>query len=130
LTFGVCSSTSTSYTVTTGMPLNQFVLVTGTYDQAAGVLTLYLNGAVVSSTPAPNATPVVPLDPSALPGEGLGCNNQFPASAFNFSWNGSIDDMRVYDRALSAPEVQALFQSTISSSNPATATGSVKLSHY
>jgi len=72
----------------------------------------------------------VALDSNSLPGEGLGCNNQFPSSGFNFSWNGSIDDMRVYNRALSGPEVQALFLSTSSSSSSVAATSTVKRRHY
>ncbi len=94
----------------TKFPLNQFVLVTGTYDKSTGVQTLYVNGAMVSKNiHENNLTPVVPLDPTANPGVGIGTNNAFGVSGYNMGWNGAIGDLRIYNRALSASEVRALY---------------------
>ena len=95
----------------TQFPLNKFVFVTGTYDKVRGIQTLYVNGVEVSQNlNVPNLTPVVPLNPTALPGIGIGTNNAFPNSAYNMGWNGAISDIRVYNRAISSAEVQALYQ--------------------
>ena len=96
---------------TTQFPLNQFVLVTGTYDKAAGIQTLYINGKpVAQNLNVFNLTPVVPLDPGANPGVGIGTNNDFPNSIYNMGWNGVISDLRVYNRAISAAEVMAIYK--------------------
>ena len=108
VSFQSCSATESAYVYTT-MPTNRFVLVTGTYDKAGGFLRLYLDGRLEVQKSTTHATPVLPLDATALPGIGLGCNNDFPNSGYDFSWNGAIDDMRVYNRSLSASEVQALY---------------------
>jgi len=108
LNFQVCSPTE-SNAISIAMPLNQFVLVTATYDKAAGYMNLYLNGKLAAQKAFANATPLVLLDATALPGIGLGANNDFPNSGYDFSWNGAIDDMRIYNRSLSASEVQALY---------------------
>ncbi len=91
-------------------PLNTFVFVTATYDQVKGIQTLYMNGKQVSQfSNVPGLTPVVPLDPTQLPGIGIGTNNGFPNSGYDMGWNGAIKDLRIYDRALGANEVQALY---------------------
>jgi len=109
LSFQVCSASESAYLYAT-MPVNKLSLITGTYDKTAGLLRLYINGSMVAQKSTTKATPVVPLDAGYLPGIGLGGNNAFPNSGFNFSWNGAIDDMRVYNRALSASEVQSLYK--------------------
>jgi len=91
-------------------PLNQMTLVTATYDLPSGTMTLYLNGAQVEQlTGNKTLTPVVPLDSGSQPGTGIGNVNAFPSSAFNFAWDGTIDDVRIYSRALSASEVLKLY---------------------
>jgi hypothetical protein len=102
----------------TQFPLNQYVFVTGTYDKKAGIQSLYVNGVLVGqNNNVKDLTPVVPLDPTALPGVGIGVNNAFPTSAYNMGWNGEIDDLRVYNRALSSAEVQALYNFDLTTSN-------------
>ncbi|MDR3688283.1 MAG: LamG domain-containing protein [Fimbriimonas sp.] len=98
---------------TSQFPLNKWVMVTGTYDRAAGIESLYVNGKLdIEALQVPNLTPVVPLDPAQSPGIGIGTNNNFPNDFYNMGWNGAIADLRVYDRALSATEVQALYNQT------------------
>ena len=64
---------------------------------------LYVDG-------APLATGSITLRPSALGGTGsfIG-RSQYSADPF---LNGQVDDLRIYSRALSAAEVQAMFQSS------------------
>ena len=99
---------------TAQFPLNKWVFVTGTYNKAAGAQCLYVNGKIdCANYQIPNLTPVVPLDPTQNPGIGIGTNNNFPNDGYNMGWNGSIADLRVYSRALSAAEVQALYNQTV-----------------
>lgn len=94
------------------MPVGQLVLVTGTYDKAAGAMRLYLNGQLV--TEHLNDTTLTPvtggLDSSQHAGIGIGNANGFPDGIYNWGLNGILDDVRMYDRALSASEVQALYK--------------------
>jgi len=97
-------------TVDTPMPLNRFVLVTATYNRAAALQCLYLNGKLVGqNTDKPNLTPVVSLVADQKPGIGIGTNNAFPESKYNYGWNGVVNDLRIYDRPLTAIEVQELY---------------------
>ncbi len=71
-------------------------LVVGTYDGATG--TLYVDGKAVSSGafPAPG-TVNLPVNIGAYFGGGS-------------SWDGRIDEVQIYDRALSADEVRAIYE--------------------
>lgn len=83
---------------TIGPILNKWVLLTGTYDGSN--LKLYINGALnntVSGTGAPfNSAKVIPL--------------QIGGDTGRFTWSGSLDDVRIYNRALSAAEVNQLYR--------------------
>jgi len=111
LQFQTASATrSLGINATAQFPLNQWVFVAGTYNKAAGIECLYVNGKLdIEGLQAPDLTPVVPLDPTQNPGIGIGTNNNFPNDFYNMAWNGAISDLRVYNRALSAAEVQALY---------------------
>lgn len=99
------------------LPLNTFALISATYDQPSGTMRLYENGKLIGELLGhSDLTPVVPLDPSSNPGIGIGNNNAFPVSSYNYGWNGEIDDVRVYNRALSAAEVLALYNQGIAAS--------------
>jgi len=112
LVFEIDSAASPNAGISIGgvMPLNTFVLITATYDQPSGAMRLYLNGKLTSEyLNNSTLTPVEPLDPSSNPGTGIGTNNAFPVSSYNYCWNGEIDDMRIYNRSLNAAEALALF---------------------
>jgi hypothetical protein len=107
LTTGAHSESS----VSAPLPLNKFVLVTGVYEKNSGTQTLYLDGKQVSqATGKSELTPVVPLVENELPGIGIGVNNEFRKSRYHFGWDGIINDLRIYNRSLSASEVQNLFK--------------------
>jgi len=105
---------SASDVLTGPAPLGKFINVTGVNDPGTGKMILYENGVVVAG----NSSAVVPiqnLDATAKPGIGILCNNDFPNSAYNFSFNGIVDDVRVYNRALSASEVVTLYNRGVAS---------------
>ncbi|MGO8669788.1 MAG: LamG-like jellyroll fold domain-containing protein [Capsulimonadaceae bacterium] len=94
--------------------LGTFMLYTGVNNPITGEMQLYENGQLVDQNSSA-ITPIQNLDPNAKPGIGIGCNNDFPYSAYNFSFDGAIDDVRIYDRALSASEVQNLYNEGVAS---------------
>ena len=79
-------------------PHRQWVLLTGTYNGKE--MRLYLNGQLEDS--------------AAITAKLTGATEHFryhigPNSAEGFSLTGSIDDVRIYNRGLSAEEVKALY---------------------
>jgi concanavalin A-like lectin/glucanase superfamily protein len=101
------------FAITTGgngaeQQLNAPLLATGSWQHLAVTLTgnsgtLYLNGVAIAQNAA------MPLNPSSL---GTTTQNWLGRSEFTGDpfLTGQIDNFRIYDRALSAAEVQALFQ--------------------
>jgi WD40 repeat protein len=101
LRFEVCSTTGTA-DVYASVPMGQFVHVAATLDDATGAMTLYENGAVVAQTTT-TVRPFGALDPTQQPGVGVGNSNAL--SNYNVPFNGQIDELSVYNRALTAGEV-------------------------
>ncbi len=96
-------------------PLNRFVLVTAVYDKKHGTLNMYLDGKLKAlNGGGRDLTPVVPLAQNANAGVGIGTNNQFQNSMYNFGWDGIINDLRVYNRALSRREIERLYDLGVS----------------
>ena len=97
-------------TIEAPMPLRTYVFLTATYDKASGTQNLYEDGKLVNqSVGNTTLTPVVPLVDNAKPGIGIGTNNSFPTSIYNYGWKGVISDLRIYNRALAPAEVVALY---------------------
>jgi hypothetical protein len=78
------------------LPLNQWSHLAATYDGAA--MQLYLNGVLRGSASLPNGA----IPPSAQP-IWIGANG-----LFGHPFRGRIDEVRIYNRALSPGEIQAL----------------------
>ncbi len=95
----------------------QWVLMTGTWNGTAGAanLALYLNGAVPGNLVIHSNT-ALPVLASSQP-VNIGKNE-----ANLYFGDGKLDDVRIYNRALTLAEVQELyrsgFNSTVNSSNP------------
>ena len=96
------TATAGSPAVEAPVPLGQFVHVAATLDDATGLMTLYENGAVVAQTTT-TARPFGPLDPTQKPGVGIGNSNDL--ANYNVPFNGLIDELSVYNRALTSGEV-------------------------
>jgi len=77
----------------------QFVVVTRT---SAGVANIYVNGVLNSTADQSSGTPVAPSGTTYIG------NNSNPGTR---SFDGIIDDVRVYNRILSASEVSKLYKS-------------------
>ena len=79
--------------------VNQWVSITCTYDSSN--VSLYLNGTEVTSNPSG----FLPITNKPLR-IGAGATETSPP---DYYFHGSLDDVRIYDRALSASEVLALY---------------------
>ena len=93
--------TSTLVDSSTDLNTGEWYFAVGTYDAATGEMKLYLNGIEVASQTHPVAGPVntngsVPV--------ALGANGS-PEQFFD----GVLDDLRIYDRVLSASEISELY---------------------
>lgn len=84
--------------------MQEWMHLVGTFDSKH--VALYLNGELVASTPADGA-----IDASTLKlAIGNGAYGHWRGNA----WPGEIDDVLIIDRAITAPEVKALFTRRVS----------------
>lgn len=87
----------------------RFVHVAATMDIETGRMRLYQNGEIVAETTTTHA-PMPNLDPAANPSLGIGNHGGRPASPFSYPFHGVINELRLYRRAVSVPEVRAMYQ--------------------
>jgi hypothetical protein len=85
-------------TVATGLPLGRFTHVAAVYDGASS--TVYLNGVRVGSKTATALPTHANTTPLHLGADSMGAN----------TFSGVLDEVRIFDRALSANDVQVLYQ--------------------
>ena len=88
------------FTYATTIPSNWHFL-TGVWEQGGSYL-LYLDGILVDSISVPNE-PLLDVGPTYQPSIG-----SYNRTAGSYYW-GYIDDIRIYDRALSVNEIDSLF---------------------
>ena len=82
--------------VTGNINLNEWSYVVGTYDGAT--IKLYINGALVDSKAY--STAISHSSTNMFIGQGWGSGG---------FWNGSIDELRIYNKSLSAEQIKALY---------------------
>jgi len=105
LTFGVCAEDGASASVKTPVGLGAWIHVAGVLDDSSGTLSLYTNG-VLAAQVETHIHPMGELIPEMTPGIGIGNVND---GGNNFPFNGEIDEIGLYNRALSADEIHALY---------------------
>jgi hypothetical protein len=99
------------------IPVSNWVFFAATYD--GGLKRLYINGALESSV---GYTGILNWNSASFTGETISGN--FPGQAESF--NGGLDDIRLYNRALSSNEVALLYSSLpFIDGQPASMTASV-----
>ncbi len=81
---------------------NQWYLVTGSFDNTAKALKVYVNGALVASRTLPAGTTMML--------SGWGTQKAYLGGDPGDGFRGALDDARIYNRALSDTEVAALAQ--------------------
>jgi hypothetical protein len=99
-------NTSTNINICTNNIFNDggWHLAVGVLDRTLQTMTIYVDGMVEGSAPT---TALAPLDFTGEPFF-IGAYNNHGSAAGN-TFDGAIDDVRVYDRALSASEVGELY---------------------
>ncbi len=77
-----------------------------TYDSGAGTLNLYLDGSLENSTTTISSFYLSSSNPLCIGNYNVDCG----VTADNYDYKGSLDDVRLYNRALSADEIKRLYQ--------------------
>jgi streptogramin lyase len=109
LNFQVTNASNASASVAAPIATGQLIHVAATLDDATGTMSLYENGVVV----AQEVTAIRPfqnLDPTQNPSIAIGNHGGYPNSPHNFPFNGLIDELAVYNRALTPGEVLGLYK--------------------
>ena len=76
-----------------------------TYDKASGLAVLYINGTAVTQTNIGSFTPQTSFAYLLV-----GARTTYGSEAYpNTTFSGKIDELGIYDRALSAAEIQAIY---------------------
>ncbi len=101
------NSLSASHGLATPIQTGRWVHVAATLDHASNALRLYLDGQQVAQSTTPTR-PFRNLDPTQSPGVGIGNVQSVPNPFHNHPFHGRIDELQVYDRALTAPEIAEL----------------------
>ena len=91
--------------VTTPIANNQWWHVAGTLDGNTGTMSIYTNGVLAAQT-ITAMRPLGPLDPGSDPAVGIG---NLGSGFFWLPFNGDIDEVSLYGRALSAAEIQYIY---------------------
>jgi len=110
LSFQISSLTS-GMRLEAPVPKGQFVHVAATLDDATGEMKVYENGVLMAQT-VTTVRPFADLDPASNPGVGIGNHGGFPNTPHNFPFNGLIDDLKLYDSALTVDEILTNFNAT------------------
>ena len=106
LTFGICGGdNSLGASVKTPVGLGAWIHAAGVLDDNTGTMSLYTNGVLAAQTTT-TVRPFGPLQSDESPGIGIGNVND---GGNNFPFIGEIDELGLYDRALSVDEVNAIY---------------------
>ena len=105
LRFYIEDESGNSAFVGTNINYNQWYHVAATWDGESGIMKLYINGQLASQT-VTAVRPFGDLIPGDSPGVGIGNLND---GQNNFPFTGDIDEISLYNRALSAAEIQAIY---------------------
>jgi hypothetical protein len=118
LRFEICNDDHQTAVVDTTVPYGQWTHVAATLDGDAGTLSLYTNGLLAVQIHT-QIKPLGALIPEMSPGIGIGNIND---GGNNFPFLGDIDEVALYNRALSANEINAIY-----SANAANAGGRAEI---
>jgi hypothetical protein len=106
---------SAAYTLTTTNACNgRWQHVVAVFDSTEGpeAVKLYLNGQLMASRSGPTTlTNTWNVDDGSSPPVVLGCREESPALGYTRPFLGKMDDVRIYNRAFTPADVQALYAS-------------------
>ena len=87
---------------------NKFIHVAGTLDSTTGEMKLYVDG-VLKAEKTTTLRPFRDLDSAYSPGLGIG-NTSGTGFLHNHPFHGIIDELTIYNRALSGDEIKAIYK--------------------
>jgi len=117
LRFYIEDESGNSAMVGTYLTYNQWTHVAATLDGSTGTMSIYTNGVLADQT-VTGVRPFGNLIPGDSPGVGIGnVNDGFN----NFPFAGDIDEISLYNRALSANEIASLYHAGSAGKCPVTA---------
>jgi hypothetical protein len=105
LVFTICADNDHIATAKTPVDLGAWIHVAGVLDDNTGTVSLYTNGVLAAQTPT-TVRPFGALQADQSPGIGIGNVND---GGNNFPFSGEIDEIGLYDRALSEAEVTGIY---------------------
>jgi sugar lactone lactonase YvrE len=128
LSFLVTPAVTNGSNIQTPIATGQWTHIAATLDDATGLMSLYVNGALAAQSTT-DVRPFANLDPTQNPAVGIGNSND--PTSYNVPFNGLIDELAVYNRALTAGEVLGIYKaggsgkvsSPIAVSNPSVVEG-------
>ena len=104
LAFSVTSTPTNWDTLSVPIETNRFIHVAATLDGGSGLMRLYLDGQMAGQ----KTTSIRPLgDINQLPGVGIG--NHEAGNPYPVGLDGLVDELSLYDRALTSNEVAAIY---------------------
>jgi hypothetical protein len=103
LGFAITDPSNNNVTVSTTIPLNQWIAVAGTLDGSTGQMDLYVNGVLANST-VTSLRPIGDLGGSE-PGVGIGALQSAAGFLGPEYFHGMIDEVRISDTALSPSQL-------------------------
>jgi hypothetical protein len=103
--FQICDQAGNTVTVGTNLIYGQWVHVAATLEGSTGTMSIYINGMLADQI-VTTIRPFGDLLPGQSPGVGIGNLND---GGNNFPFAGDIDEISLYNRALSASEIQAIY---------------------
>ena len=89
------------------VPAGTWVHVAATLENETGAMRIYVNANLVAETMT-SVRPLAELDPQAAAGLGIGNHPGIPNVSHNMPFNGLIDELRFYSRALTPSEIRAI----------------------
>ena len=101
--FGVLTASKASFATYVPLPTNSTMHIVGVYQKGQS-LSLYVNGVLLGNVPVSNEN----LWTSSFPLTSALGSYHYNSGPYNW-FRGTIDDFRVYTRALSASDVQQLY---------------------
>jgi arabinan endo-1,5-alpha-L-arabinosidase len=118
LHFQICDDENNTAIVATELAYGRWTHVAATLDGDTGTMSLYTNGVLAAQT-VTHVKPIGALRPEMSPGLGIGNLND---GGNDFPFIGDLDEIALYDRALSVEEINAIY-----SENAANADGRAEL---
>ncbi len=109
LNFSLSPATGNGSGVQAYVSTGQLIHVAATLDDTTGLMSLYVNGSLAGQSTT-DVRPYGDLLPASNPGVGIGNTGGFPGTATNSPFSGLIDDLAIYNRALSQSEVLGIFK--------------------